>query len=449
MITLKKCAQVLSAELLGASEGNFQRVSIDSRTLKPGDLFVAIKGANFDGHHFVEAAVKKGAVAVLVNSPFDIAVPQIVVADTVQALGQLACWYRQQFTRPVVAITGSCGKTTTTAMLASIFSQLGKTLSPTGSFNNNIGLPLTLLKLDDSYQSAVLEIGTNHPGEIAALVKIAQPDVAAVVMVAPVHLEGFGSIENIAAEKGEIFGGLNAQGVAVVNADDPQSASWAQRLSGQRVIRFGLQAPAEVSAKNVRLNEQGCPEFTVVTVSGEISVTLPILGEHNVINALTATACALGCAVSLADIKAGLEAMVPVAKRMVRHELSSGAVLIDDTYNANPQAFKAALSVLQHTGMPTALVMGDMAELGVDAEKIHREVGVWVQEAGINQFFTLGKLSAHAAEGYGGAAQHFTDPQALVAALKPVLEQKNAVLVKGSRSMRMETVVAALLAQRG
>lgn len=449
MINLKKCAEVLSAELVGDQTPTYNGVSIDSRTIKPGNLFIAIKGENFDGHNFVQEAEKKGAVAVLVNTKVDVKIPQIIVADTIQAFGQLARWHREQFKVPVIAVTGSCGKTTTKTMLASIFSGLGKTLSPVSSFNNNIGVPLTLLQLDDSYKTVVLELGANHPGEIAELVKIAQPDVAAVTIVAPVHLEGFGTLENIAAAKGEIFSGLGQNGVTVVNLDDPLSKLWQQQLAGKRIIRFGQQINAEVSAKDVVVNSQGYPEFTLVTTAGELRIQLSVIGKHNINNALTASACAIACNVKLEDIKKGLENMAPVPKRMIRHELSSGAVLIDDTYNANPLAFKAALNVLQQTGMPTALVMGDMGELGSEAEKIHRDVGTWVHEAGINQFFTFGKLSAHASAAYGSSAQHFTDLQELVTVLRPILNEKKVMLVKGSRSMRMENVVAALLNHQG
>lgn len=449
MINLMKCADILSAELIGGQAIDFKNVSIDSRTIKPGDLFIAIKGENFDGHHFVQEAEQKGALAVLVSEKVDVKIPQIIVSDTIKAFGELARWYREQFHIPVIAVTGSCGKTTTKAMLASIFSVLGKTLSPVSSFNNNIGVPLTLMQLDDSYKTVILELGANHSGEIAELVKIAQPDVAAVTLVAPVHLEGFGTLENIAAAKGEIFSGLGQNGVAVVNGDDPLSKLWQQQLAGKRVIRFGRQINAEVSAKDIELTAQGCPEFTLVTTSGEIQIQLPIIGEHNINNALTASACAIACNVALKDIKKGLESMSPVSKRMIRHELSSGAVLIDDTYNANPLAFKAALSVLQQTGMPSALVMGDMGELGPEAEKIHRDVGTWVHEAGVNQFFTYGKLSAYASAAYGTSAQHFTDLQELVSALRPILNEKKVMLVKGSRSMKMENIVAALLNQQG
>jgi UDP-N-acetylmuramoyl-tripeptide--D-alanyl-D-alanine ligase len=448
--TLKKCAEILGAKLSDVDlNASFESVSIDSRTIKNGELFFAIKGENFDGHHFVEEAAKKGAIAAVVSQPVDLKIPQIIVDDTILALGQLAQWHRQQFNVPVIAVTGSCGKTTTKAMLASIFSQRGKTLSPISSFNNNIGLPLTLLQLDHSYQTVVLELGANHPGEIAGLVKIAKPQVAAVTIVAPVHLEGFGTLENIAAAKGEIFAELDSEGVAVINADDPSSASWQQQLSGKKVLRFARQNEADLSAKDVAMNAEGQAEFTLVTKVGEIRISLPVLGEHNITNALAASACALACDLSLADIKAGLEAMKPVAKRMIRHQLASGAILIDDTYNANPLAFKAAISVLRQTGLPTALVMGDMGELGSDAEQIHRDVGTWVQEAGINQFFTFGRLSAHASAAYGATAKHFTDIQALLEVLRPLLNEKTVVLVKGSRSMRMENVVTALLEQQG
>lgn len=449
MITLKKCAEVLAAKIEKESNVTCSSVSIDSRTLKPGALFVAIKGERFDGHDFVQEAAKNGAAALVVRTPVDVNLPQVIVSDTTQALGELAKWHREQFNLPVIAVTGSCGKTTTKAMLASIFSGLGKTLSPVNSFNNNIGLPLTLLQLDDSYRTVVLELGANHMGEIADLVKIAQPRVAAVTMIAPVHIEGFGSLENIAKAKAEIFGGLDADGIAVVNADDPMTRLWQQQLAGKRVIRFGRQISAEVSAKDVVLGANGCAAFTLVTPAGELRITLPLLGDHNVTNALAASACAVACGVDLKDIQQGLEQMPPVSKRMVRHDLSSGAILIDDTYNANPWAFKAALTVLRQTGLPTALVMGDMAELGDEAESIHSEVGTWVHQAGINQFFTLGKLSAFASAAYGDSAQHFSDPDALVAAVKPILSEHKAILIKGSRSMRMENVVAALLNQRG
>ncbi len=445
MIDLKKCAQILSAKLINDDDEIFSSVSIDSRTLEVGALFVAIKGEYFDGHAFVQEAEKKGAVAVLVSQPVDVKIPQIIVPDTLQAFGELAKWHREQFNIPVIAVTGSCGKTTTKAMLASIFSGLGKTLSPVNSFNNNIGLPLTLLQLDDSYRTVVLELGANHMGEIAELVKIAQPHVAVVTMVAPVHLEGFGSLENIAKAKAEIYGGLDAQGVAVVNADDPSINLWQSQLAGKKVIAFGRESAAQVRAKEIIVGASGCPQFTLVTPVGDINITLPLLGEHNITNALAASACAIACDVELQDIQRGLEQMSPVSKRMVRHDLSSGAILIDDTYNANPMAFKAALNVLQQTGLPTVLVMGDMGELGKDAEKIHGEVGTWVHQAGINQFFTFGKLSAQASSAFGSSAQHFTDLEALVAVLKPILSQQKAVLVKGSRSMRMENIVAALL----
>jgi len=449
MITLKKCAEILGAKIKNDANITCSSVSIDSRTLMPGALFVAIKGERFDGHDFVHEAAKNGAVAFVVSKLVDGDFPQILVTDTTQALGNLAKWHREQFNIPVIAVTGSCGKTTTKAMLASIFSGLGKTLSPVNSFNNNIGLPLTLLQLDNSFRTVVLELGANHMGEIAELVKIAQPQVTAITMIAPVHLEGFGTLENIASAKAEIFGGLDSEGIAVVNADDPMTRLWQQQLAGKRVIRFGRQISAEVSAKDVVMGGDGCAAFTLVTPAGEIRMTLPLLGEHNVINALAASACAVARGVKLEDIKRGLEQMPPVAKRMVRHELSSGAILIDDTYNANPWAFKAALNVLRQTGLPTALVMGDMAELGDEAETIHSEVGTWVHQAGINQFFTLGKLSAFASAAYGSSAQHFSDPEALVAAIKPMLSEHKAILIKGSRSMRMENVVAALLNQQG
>ena len=282
MITLKKCVEITSAKLINGIDLTFKGVSTDSRSIKPGELFVAIKGENFDGNQFAQAAAVKGAAAVLVSARVDVQIPQLIVADTIKAFGQLARWHREQFDIPVIAVTGSCGKTKAKAMLASIFSGLGKTLSPVNSFNNDIGLPLTLLQLDDTYRTVVLELGANHPGEIANLVKNPQPHVAAITMVAPVHLEGFGTVENIAAAKGEIFNDLPADGVAVVNADDPLTKLWQEQLAGKRVIRFGRQMSAEVSAKDITVNPQGCAEFTLLTPAGEIRINLPVLGEHNI-----------------------------------------------------------------------------------------------------------------------------------------------------------------------
>lgn len=446
MTNLTEIAAVLSASLVG-QDVSFTGVSTDSRSVQPGQLFFALTGPNFDGHDYVAKAAQAGAVAAVVSRTVAVDIPQLVVADTCQALGQLAKMHRQKFKIPFIAVTGSCGKTTTTAMLASIFSKLGKTLSPAGSFNNHIGLPLTLLQLDDSYDYVVLELGANHVGEIDYLVKIAEPDVAVVTLVAAVHVEGFGSLENIVTAKGEIFNALPAKGVGVINADDPLSASWNAKLAGHRVLRFSAKQSADVYAQNISHKPDGLVQFQLVTADDETQINLPLLGEHNVQNALAAAACALALEVPLNKIKQGLEEMAVVEKRLVRHRLHTGTVVIDDSYNANPLAVKAALAVLQRAGKHTTLVLGDMRELGENAEQYHADVGQWAQQYGIDQVFTFGQLTAHTAQAFGVGGQHFTDMQALIAALAPTLTAESAVLVKGSNSMKMWTVVHALLEQ--
>ncbi|MDQ2995318.1 MAG: UDP-N-acetylmuramoyl-tripeptide--D-alanyl-D-alanine ligase [Pseudomonadota bacterium] len=448
MTTLREITSVLNATLFG-DDIEFQGVSTDSRQTQNQQLFFALSGPNFDGHDFVANAAAMGAVAAVVTHRVDVDIPQLVVADTTIALGQLAAKHRQQFNMPIVAITGSCGKTTTTAMLASIFRQCGKTLSPLGSFNNHIGLPLTLLQLDESYQYVVLELGANHLNEIDYLVKIAQPDVAAVTMIAAVHLAGFGSIENIALAKGEIFNALSSDSVAVTNADDPYSKMWDKKLAGHRVVSFGSSAKSDVSARNIVTKPDGLVQFQLMTSQNELTIDLPLLGEHNVQNALAAAACAYAIGVSAAVIKQGLEQMVAVEKRLVRHRLANGTVLIDDSYNANPLAVKAAMVVLQGEGQHTTLVLGDMGELGENAEQFHIEIGLWARQTGIDQLFTYGTLTAHAAQAFGEKGQHFTDKEALVKALAPTLTVESAVLVKGSKSMKMWHIVEALLERQG
>jgi len=448
MINLSEIIEVLAATLIG-NDVAFRGVSTDSRDVQAGQLFFARSGPQFDGHDYITQAVEKGAVAVVVTKRVDVNIPQLVVADADKALGQLAAWHRQHFNVPVIAVTGSCGKTTTKAMLASIFSQLGKTLSPEGSFNNHVGLPLTLMQLDKSYDYVVLELGANHMGEIDYLVNIARPNVCAITMVAPVHLAGFGSIENIAKAKGEIFNALSSDDIAVINADDPLSKTWDEKLKHHRVLKFSSNAAADVRARDVVTTEFGLVSFTLINADESVQINLPLLGEHNVQNAVCAATCALALNVRLDIIKQGLEQMTAVEKRLVRHQLANGTVLIDDTYNANPLAVKAAMVVLQRAGKHTTLVLGDMRELGDNAEQYHIEIGQHAQQAGIDQVYTLGELTAHTARAFGSGGKHFTDRNALVAALAPTLTENSAVLVKGSKSMQMWHVVNALLEQQG
>ncbi len=441
---LSQLAAIINGTLLG-SDTTFQGVSIDSRTLKPQELFAAIKGNQFDGHNFASAVQEKSAAAVLVERAMDVTIPQLLVPNVIKALGQFAAFHRQQFNIPVIAITGSCGKTTVKALTASILAQCGPVLFSESSFNNDIGLPLTLLKLKPEHQYAVIEMGTNHFGEIAYLTEITRPTVATITNAAAAHLEGLESIEGVSRAKGEIFQGLTQDGIAIINADDTYADYWDSLVSQHKTLHFGLAKGADISAKNIRLDEQGRPQFTLLTPQGEIDINLPLLGRHNVHNALTAAACALAVQAPLTAIQQGLNRAAAVSKRLNEYQGCAGARVIDDSYNANPLSVKAALEMLATAKGEKVLVLGDMKELGSNAEHYHRELGATAQRLGIEQLYAYGELSQLAAESFGAKAQHFSDQSLLISALKSILHPQMTILVKGSRSMHMEQVVAAIV----
>ena len=446
MMLLSQAAQVLGGTLIGA-DVRFNAVSSDSRAIAAGDLFVALHGENFDGAAFVAGAAQRGAVAALVNSAsYRTGEPPcslLLVEDTRLALGRLAEYWRAQFNIPVLAVTGSNGKTTVKEMLAAILRQAAGSadavLATQGNLNNDIGMPLTLLKLRAVHRYAVIEMGMNHAGEIDYLTRLAHPDVAIVNNAASAHLAGLGSVEAVARAKGEIFAGLPAQGTAVINADDAHAALWRERAGNHAVIEFGLE-------KKVAVHAQWQPQgygahIEVGTPQGEFSANLQVPGVHNVRNALAATAAALAVHAPLPDIAAGLEIFSGVAGRMQRKAALHGAVLIDDTYNANPASLRAALKVLGNAGGKKILVLGDMGELGADAARLHGEIGAEARRMGIQKLLALGELSVHAVAEFGTGARHFERIEDLLAMLERELDADTTVLVKGSRFMRMERVV--------
>ena len=441
---LSTLASLLHGQLIG-SDRCYSSVSLDSRSLKVGALFIAISGEKFDGHAFIEQAKHQGAVAALVDKPVSSELPLVKVADTRKALGQLAQAHRQQFSIPLIALTGSCGKTTTKEMLRAILSESGPVLASTKSFNNDIGVPLTLLDLSTQYQFAVIEMGANHPGEIAYLSQITQPDIALITNIAPAHLQGFGSIAKVAQAKSEIFLGLSSAGIAVINADDPFESDWQDRLANHSVIRFGLNTKADFSARNVHLDVEGRVQFILVTPKGEIAIQLALPGRHNLLNALAAAAVANQVGASLPAIKAGLEKMQDVPGRLAIVKSKTGASIIDDTYNANPRSVAVALQLLAHYPGRHVFVMGDMGELGDKAEYYHRQIGELAKELGIETVYTCGELATLTAQAFGSSGKHYSSQEDLIQALRPLLQKDVTLLIKGSRSAQMEKVVAALI----
>jgi UDP-N-acetylmuramoyl-tripeptide--D-alanyl-D-alanine ligase len=419
-------------------------VSTDTRTLAPGALFVALIGEHHDAHAFAQAAQERGAAALLVARELPLALPQVIVADTQLALGELARVLRAQSSARVVGITGSNGKTTVKTLLASILERHGRTHVNPGNLNNEIGLPLTLCAMPADSAYAVLEMGAGKPGDIAYLARIAQPQVALVNNVAAAHLERMGTLQGVAETKGAIYRALPADGVAVINADDAFADYFTILAAPRSVVRFGLLRRADISANiDPEVNAQG--RFRLLMPGVAVEIALPLPGRHNIMNALAASALAFALGVPLATIKAGLEAAPHVAGRLLRTTHSSGAVVIDDSYNANPGSFAAAIAILAAESGERVLAMGDMAELGSDSERLHADVGALARRSGIQHLHAVGPISHAAATAFGTGAHHHADQASLIAALRADLRSGVTVLVKGSRSSAMDKVVAAVL----
>ena len=437
-------ARRLDASLHGR-DARFTRVTTDSRALAPGDLFVALKGDRFDGHHFIEQARQAGAAGALVSEAQPSNLPQVIVKDTLAGLQDYAVSWRGDFQIPFVAVTGSNGKTTVKQMLSAILARRGPVLATVGNLNNHIGVPLTLLSLREEHKTAVIEMGANHFGEIARLAELAQPDVGVVNNAGDAHLEGFGSREGVARAKGELFEALD-HGVAVINADDEYAPLWREMARGD-TLTFGLSDDADVRAVHPRPEPPDAPagmDFELRTPEGRQGVRLPLPGLHNVSNALAAAACAVALGVDARDIAAGLLGARPVAGRLTWRKALGGARLLDDTYNANPTSLRAGLELLATVQARRWLVLGDMGELGRGSEQLHHAAGEEARALGIERLYAVGPLAREAAKGFGAGAVHFADIAALVAEVRERLAPDVAVLVKGSRSSRMERAVAGL-----
>lgn len=446
-LTLSYAAKALDLPFEGQDLA-INGITTDSKKVIPGDLFVAIVGAKVDGHDFIAEAEKNGAIAVLASKTVTTSLPTLLVSDSIQALGRLARAYRSQFHIPMIAVTGSCGKTTVKEMLAGILALQGPVLSNQGNLNTDVGLPLTLLRLQPEHQSAVVEMGARHLGDIAYLMSLANPTVSLITNAGVAHLEIFGSEKGIAEAKGEIYSNLDEAGTAIINIDDPNAKYWQGLLKArQKYLTFGLEHPAQISAQNVVM--QPCfSEFDLVTDLGSTHIHLLAPGKHNILNALAAAAGARGLNVSLADIKSGLERFMPVKGRLQFKKGYKGVTIIDDTYNANPISVKAALSVLATLPGQKIFIMGDMFELGKEELSLHQQTGLDAKNLKIDQLLGVGAMTEEAVKGFGNGATHFINKEQLIKNIVEKIDMNLGepinLLIKGSRGMRMEEIVVAL-----
>ncbi|HET8942372.1 MAG TPA: UDP-N-acetylmuramoyl-tripeptide--D-alanyl-D-alanine ligase [Rudaea sp.] len=427
---------------LHGADAAVRGVFTDTRAPVAGALFVALKGENFDAHDFVVAARQAGAAGALVARELPVDLPQVVVADTGVALADLASAVRAQSRARVIGITGSNGKTTVKTLLASILSLHAKTHVNAGNFNNEIGLPLSILAMPEDAQYAVLEMGAGKPGDIAWLAAIARPEIGLVNNIAPAHLERMGTLEGIAETKGALYTALPAHGIAIINADDKFASMFAGLAGRRQVLRFGLENACDVSAQITSLAAHAALDLRIG--AQQIAVEMNFGGRHNVMNALAAATIAHALEVPITAIKQGLESAQPVAGRMIRHAMPGGWSLIDDSYNANPGSTAAAIDALASEPAPAWLVLGDMRELGADARALHAQMGELARRAGIERVYSVGELAAAAAQAFDGGKHEFADQAALTAALRADVHAGVQVLIKGSRGSAMERIVRAL-----
>ena len=448
---LSELAQIIGGSLVGADVA-FDEISTDSRTLPPGTLFVALSGERFDGHDYVVAVQAQGAVAALVERACAVDLPLLVVDSTRLALGRYGAWRRTLNAPKVAGVTGSNGKTTVKEMIAAVLAGVAPVHKTQGNLNNDLGVPLTLLQLQPEHAYAVIEMGANHTGEIAYSGSLARPDVAVITNAGVAHLEGFGGRDQVAAAKGELLGTLGERGVAVLNADDEYIALWRQQAAARKIITFGFSADADV---------RGLSESVQVSVDGDEfrthcsyryrehnrNLTLSLAGRHNVVNALAATAACLALDVSLGQIEKALAELKPVHGRMEPAPAFNGALLIDDTYNANPSSLAAALDVMAELPGERWVALGAFAELGEHSAALHAEIGLLLRNKGVTRLYASGQNCEHAVAAFGAGAVHCQSQGELIALLKQSLICDSVLLVKGSRSQNMERVVEALRSQ--
>ncbi len=441
MLTLSQIAHAVDGVLSG-EDAEFSSVSIDSRTLQPGALFVAIDGERFCGTDFVRDAKQAGAVAVMASSATDRKTPSIVVKDTQLALWKLAELWRSRVSLPMIGITGSNGKTTVKEMIASILGKMGRTHASPGNFNNHLGVPLTLLGIRPEHEFAVVEMGMSHPGEIGQLTRLVRPSIALITNAAQAHLEGLGSLSEVVRAKAEIFLGLQSGGTAVINADDRFAAYWMARTRSFQTVTFGLDSQARVNGSASTINGQQVVEVSLPDESFEVPLNL--LGRHNALNALAASSVGWACGVDADQIRAGLVEVQAEPGRLQIREGAHGATLIDDSYNANPDSLRAAIRTLSGRQGLKVLIIGNMAELGSRAAELHSEVGREARHAGIDVLIALGEMAGLAADVFGENAKKFDSFESLISDVHRILRPGVTVLVKGSRSAQMEQVANAL-----
>ncbi|MEH6503155.1 MAG: UDP-N-acetylmuramoyl-tripeptide--D-alanyl-D-alanine ligase [Cycloclasticus sp.] len=458
-MSLQQLASTVNGHLVGENL-SFSAISSDTRSLKEGDLFVALQGENYDANSFVASAREKGAVAALVSADVTVDMPYVKVEDTLQALTTLATAERQRADIPLVAITGSNGKTSVKEMLASILSQSSRVLATEGNLNNQIGVPLTLLKLSEDHQLAVIEMGASHLGDIAHLCTIAKPTVAILNNVAAAHLEGFGDLDGVATAKGEIISGLSESGTAVLNKEEPWFDQWLALANGRSVMSFGWSDSADVwadisSVKTGLVDGQFKTSFVLNYQQQSVVIHLNLIGQHNALNALAASCAALTLGVSLESIATGLAKLKAVKGRMQSLNGLAGSVVINDCYNANPKSFEAAMSSLKNIDRPVWLALGDFAELGVNSQQIHQQLGEKIANSQVENFFAVGEKMQLAVAAFNKVvgsnerrAQHFASKEEMALALRQALHSNVVVLVKGSRSQGLESVVEKIIIKK-
>jgi len=423
-------------------------LGIDTRTLQPGQLYIAIKGEFFDGNDFVCQAQQSGAHAAIVHAGAHADIPHIVVADTRLALAQIAGAWRNKACVQVVGITGSNGKTTVKEMTAAILATAGSTIFTQGNLNNDIGVPLTLMRIQDSHRYAVIEMGANHLGEIAHTSKYTNSDVVILNNAGAAHLQGFGSLDGVAQAKGEIIQTLKPQGIAVINYGDHYFNYWKNLAGARKTLSFGIESKADIYASNIHYeisNNALLTRFRLVCPQGEITIHLPLAGKHNVMNALAAAAAALALGLSLEQVAEGLTHVKCVTGRLQPLIGRLGNLIIDDTYNANAASLKAGLDVLAGCPGQPWLVLGMFGELGEDSAKLHAALAPLIKASGVKRIFAVGEDCRHTVAAFGPGASHYLDQDALIAELKQEITGKETILIKGSRAQRMENVVAALV----
>jgi UDP-N-acetylmuramoyl-tripeptide--D-alanyl-D-alanine ligase len=448
MITMRlsQAAETLQGKFTG-KDVSFIGCSTDTRTIRRENLFIALRGINFDGHSYISSAKDNGACAAMVENHSSVEMlPLLVINDAIQAMGLLAENWRDRFKLPVVAITGSNGKTTVKEMVASILGLNASVLSTQGNLNNNIGVPLTLFKLGSEHQYAVIEMGANHAGEIKWLSQIAKPNIALITQCAPAHLEGFKTVDGVASAKAEIYSGLCENGIAIINADDKYSKYWKDVASKYKQISFGIENKADITASEISFDvTNGRTSFVINFPEKIISTSIPLSGVHNVQNSIAAAACCIAAGIPVLDIIKGLENIEPISGRMQLITTKNGIRILNDTYNANPASLNAGLQVLSNYIGIRWLILGDMRELGKNSAEYHRQAGENAREFGVQRLYALGDLSQYALEGFGNGAFHFSNAEDLISAVKQNISSEITIMVKGSRSMGMEKIVTSLM----